>query len=199
MSYALPFAPHDRVIELGGGHAPMAPGHWPNVDVREGPGVDLVASFERPLPLASADWDGVVSKFAAEHISWRTVDAWFAECHRILKPGGVLVLVVPNLLEQMRLNVELGDSGRWRWDGGVAGRTFGDLNYEENGHKSGWSPDDICTALRGFTWAMDPPGVDGVPSKDGKFVQTWPGFASVLVVPFGELRTDMIVESRKAT
>jgi SAM-dependent methyltransferase len=145
----------------------------PNIDVRPGENVDLVADFEKPLPLESNQFDGVFSKFAAEHISWRTVDGWFAETHRILKPGGVLVLVVPNLLEQMRLNVELGDRGEWEWDNGVACRIFGDCDYPQNSHRAGWSPEAIARALRGV------------------------GYASVLVLPFGELRTDMIVECVK--
>jgi SAM-dependent methyltransferase len=181
MTYSLPFDPQQqRVLELGGGNAPLP--FTINVDVRPGPHTAFTADFEKPLPIRGQDFDGVFSKFAAEHISWRTVDGFFAETWRVLKPGGRLVLVVPNLLEQMRLGVELGDSGQWDVDPGhpasglneMSKRIFGDHDYGENAHRVGWCPEYICRALRAA------------------------GYASVMVVPFGELGTDMIVEAVKA-
>lgn len=168
MTYALPFASEMRLVELGGGMAPMI---RPNVDTRPGDTVDLVADFNAPLPIESSLFDGLLSKYSAEHVSWRKVDVFFAECARILKPGGVAVFVLPNLLEQCRHFVEVGDRGgelaRW------VCALFGDQDYGENAHAAGWSPTSICIALRKA------------------------GFDSVFVVPHGEFGTDMIVEARK--
>jgi SAM-dependent methyltransferase len=53
-----------------------------NVDVRIEPG--------RPLPLPDASADGVVSFQVLEHV-W-DLDWYLGECHRLLKPGGWLLL-----------------------------------------------------------------------------------------------------------
>ena len=127
--------PGPCVVELGGGAVP-----WirPNVDTRPGETVDLVADFNAPLPIASDQFDGIFSKYAAEHVSWRRVDAFFAECHRILKPGGVAVLVLPNTHEQCKLAVEKFDAARWDFNagGGVSEMLFGGQDYAENAHAS---------------------------------------------------------------
>lgn len=169
MTYALPFA-QGAVVELGGGTAPM---FHPNVDVRAAENVDLVVDFNAPLPFRDGSAPNLFSKYAAEHVSWRNIPQLWSECFRILAPGGTMVLVLPNLLEQARRAVEYGDSGRWHDENGVPCMIFGDLDYPENGHKVGWSPAAICAELRQA------------------------GFESVMVLPFGAVGTDMIVECRK--
>jgi ubiquinone/menaquinone biosynthesis C-methylase UbiE len=80
----------EKVIELGGGDAPL---FRPNVDVRPGPQTDFVADFNGPLPITSEEWDVVFAKYVVEHLSWRNVRGFLAECLRILKPGGRLVFI----------------------------------------------------------------------------------------------------------
>lgn len=174
MSYRLPFQQGQKVIELGGGAAPV---FRPNVDVRycndanEQRTVDFTADFDKALPITSDEWDGLFCKFAIEHISWRNVRGFIAECYRILKSGGVAVMVAPNLLEQARKFVEIAESygieDRW------VEMIFGSLDYPENSHKCGFSPEFACRLFREA------------------------GFSRVTVVPFGELRTDMIIEAVK--
>lgn len=168
MSYALPFQQGQKIIELGGGDAPV---FRPNVDARFGAQTDFTADFAKPLPITSDEWDGIFSRFAIEHISWRDVRGFISEMHRILKPGGVAVVIAPNLLEQARMFVKVADAGDLedRW----VTMIFGDLDYPENGHKCGFSPEFACRLFREA------------------------GFKSVIVVPFGELKTDMIIEARK--
>lgn len=167
MTYSLPFS---QAIELGGGTVPM---FRPNLDVRYAENVDIVASLDGPLPFSDASVPNIFSRYAAEHVSWRAIPGLWSECHRILAPGGFTVLVLPNLLEQARRAVEYGDSGRWHEENGVPCMVFGDLNYKENAHAAGWSPEAICRELRAA------------------------GFISVLVMPHGAVGTDMIVEVRK--
>ena len=114
MSYSLPFPHGARVVELGGGDRPQ---FRPNVDVRPGPSTDVVADLGWHLPIGNATFDGVFSQFAIEHVSWRRVHVFVQETFRILKPGGVAVVVAPNLLEQARRLVAVGDAGEWedRW------------------------------------------------------------------------------------
>jgi SAM-dependent methyltransferase len=164
MSYSLPFKPGDKGIELGGGHQPMV---RPNVDVRPGPFTDFTADFNKPLPIQSDEWDFVFSRYCIEHISWREVSGFIAEVHRILKPGGVAVMITANGEAQMRWALEQD------WDEKVSQCLAGDLDYPENSHKVFFNPAWIARLFRAA------------------------GFASVIVVPFGEFQTDMIVEARK--
>ena len=168
MSYQLPFRHGQKIIELGGGDAPV---FRPNVDARFGPQTDFTADFSKPLPITSDEWDGVFCKFAIEHISWRDVRGFIGEVRRILKIGGTAVVIAPNLLEQARKLVEVAESDgiddRW------VTMIFGDLDYPENSHKCGFSPEFACRLFREA------------------------GFSKVLVVPFGELQTDMIIEATK--
>lgn len=164
MSYSLPFKSGDKIIELGGGDAPI---FRPNVDVRFGLQTDFTADFEAPLPITSEEWDGIFTKFAIEHISWRKVDVLVSELHRILKPGGVAVVITANAEAQMRWALAQD------WDEKVSQCLAGDQDYSANTHKVFFNP---AWATRLFREA---------------------GFARVTVVPFGELKTDMIIEAQK--
>lgn len=168
MSYELPFKKGTKIIELGGGASPV---YRPNVDYRPGPATDFTADFNEPFPIQSDEWDGVFGKYVLEHVSWRKVRGFIAEVYRILKPGGVAVMVTANLLEQARKLVEVGDAEQLedRW----VGMIFGDQDYVENLHRCGFSPE---FAARLFREA---------------------GFQRVTILPFGELRTDMVIEATK--
>jgi len=170
LSYGLPFQPGAKVIELGGGACPIV---HPNVDVRQCfdsggmPTVDFTADFDKPLPITSEEWDGVFSKFAIEHVSWREVGGFIAEIHRILKPGGSAVIVTANAEAQMKWALAQD------WDEKVSQCLGGDQDYSNNTHKVFFNPAWIARLFREA------------------------GFARVTIVPFGELRTDMIVEAKK--
>jgi predicted SAM-dependent methyltransferase len=167
MAYSLPFNPSGKILELGGGTQPM---FHPNVDIREGPGIDIVADLSKPLPVDSDSYDGIFSKYALEHVSWRVMPALVKEAYRIVKPNGKAVFVIPNTKAQMEWALKQEDETYDK----VAQCLFGDLDYAENSHKSAFSP---AYAIKVFREA---------------------GFSDVAVVPHGELKTDMIVESRKA-
>lgn len=165
MTYTFPFTPGHKVIELGGGDAPL---FHPNVDTRYGVATDFTANFEEPLPITSEEWDGVFCKFALEHISWRKVPGFLIEVHRILKPGGVAVFVTANAEAQMRWALARGD-----WDEKIAQCLGGDQDYADNAHKAFFNPAYLARLFREA------------------------GFMRVLVLPFGELQTDLIVEAER--
>lgn len=164
--YELPFREGDKLIELGGGDRPLV---RPNLDVRPGSAVDIVADFEKPLPLDSAAYDGIYSSYVIEHLSWRTLKRFIAEVYRILKPDGIAVLLTANLLEQARTLVEKG-----HWEEGDIAMVFGGQDYPANTHRCGFSPE---YAARLF------------------FEQ---GFYEVKVIPLPWAATDMIIEARKS-
>jgi predicted SAM-dependent methyltransferase len=87
-------APTGRAVHLGAG------GHhldgWINVDVLPD-GVDLLADFVHALPFRSASVDFIHSEDLLEHLDLDAGKALLRDCHRVLKPGGVMRLLTPDL------------------------------------------------------------------------------------------------------
>jgi predicted SAM-dependent methyltransferase len=74
----------------------LAPG-WINSDVKPGPGVDLVADIRAGLPLADGCLDYAVSVHALQELSYPELLPALGELRRVLRPGGTLRLVLPDL------------------------------------------------------------------------------------------------------
>lgn len=84
-----------RRLHWGCGDTP-APG-WVNSDLRPGPGVDVVADIREGLPLEDESFDCVFSQHALPELGiYEQVDA-LRELRRVLRPGGVLRLSLPDL------------------------------------------------------------------------------------------------------
>lgn len=160
-----PFTADQKILEVGGGSQPL---FRPNLDIRDLPQVDRVADLSKPWPVEDAEFDGVFSKFAMEHVSWRNVRHFTGELFRTIKPGSTAFVIIPNTEAQIRWALEQGDD----WEK-ISQCLFGDQDYGENAHAAGFSP---AFAIRLFREV---------------------GFESVAVRPFGELATDMIIEAKK--
>src|SRR5215471_15542225 len=74
----------------------IAPG-WINADRKIGAGVDLACDIRDGLPLASNHFDYVVGIHALQDLSYPDLLPALGELHRVLKPGGVLRLGLPDL------------------------------------------------------------------------------------------------------
>jgi predicted SAM-dependent methyltransferase len=166
--------PGQRVLELGGG-ANRHEATTVNVDVRQAPGVDVVCDFDKdPLPFQDAEWDAVVSIFCLEHVNWRQTKRLLGEMNRVLKPGGHLILVVPNVAAQMAWAAQ----NKEGWDGkdffeSASECLFGSMDYEANTHKGFFVPESAKALVEGA------------------------GFEGVDIKPYGERSTDMAVGARK--
>lgn len=167
--------PGDKLLEMGGGAVPQV---RPNADVRQcydaqgNATVDFVIDFEQPLPFADSEWDGIFSCFSFEHVSYTKIPRLLAETLRILKPGGKLVLVVPNTSAQLQW-VIANPNG---WDGkdfftSVSEILYGSQDYENNAHKSFFNPVIITELLQKA------------------------GFEQIHVDPYGSRETDMVVQA----
>jgi predicted SAM-dependent methyltransferase len=66
---------------------------WTNLDQFAGEGVDLVATLDKPLPFPDDCFDLVHASHILEHLD--NYPEAIQEIHRILKPGGVFVVKVP--------------------------------------------------------------------------------------------------------
>lgn len=70
---------------------------WINTDVKETPEVDLIADIRKGLPLEDDSIEYAVSIHALPELEYGAVVPALRELKRVLKPGGVLRLVLPDL------------------------------------------------------------------------------------------------------
>jgi SAM-dependent methyltransferase len=83
---------------------------WLNSDIKEGPGIDISADIRGGLPLADGSVDYAVSIHALPELPYPDLVPALRELRRVLKPGGVLRLGLPDLERAMRAYLD-GDSG----------------------------------------------------------------------------------------
>lgn len=96
-----------RFLNLGSGAAHIRQDgvEWINIDSEPSHRPDVVMDY---LDLDKA-WsvDGIISIHSIEHLPWpEGVMKFFSVAHKILKPGGTLRLVVPDLMKVAKLYVE---------------------------------------------------------------------------------------------
>ncbi|PJZ70267.1 hypothetical protein CH373_12375 [Leptospira perolatii] len=83
---------------------------WTNVDfVKTGEGV-IKADLRRGIPFASASIDVVYHSHVLEHFEKSDAILFLKECYRVLKPGGILRIVVPDLERTVREYLRILDS-----------------------------------------------------------------------------------------
>ena len=128
-----------------------------NCDLLAGPAVDVVTPA-CPLPFESASVDEVLSEHMIEHLTYYQFNRAMAEWHRVLKPGGILVIECPDLLEVCRVFVESNEYGRYQSSGGywpviaqIYGHQRGKNEAEEMSqvHKSGYTKEHLIEVLSG--------------------------------------------------
>jgi SAM-dependent methyltransferase len=87
--------PAVRRLNWGCGRHPE-PG-WINSDRKAAPGIDMSCDIREGLPLADASIDYAVSIHALPEVPYPDLLPVLRELQRVLKPGGVLRLGLPNL------------------------------------------------------------------------------------------------------
>jgi SAM-dependent methyltransferase len=88
-------APPLRRLNWGCGTQPE-PG-WINSDRKQAPGIDLSCDIREGLPLEAGSIDYAVSIHALPEVPYSDLVPVLRELRRVLKPGGVLRLGLPNL------------------------------------------------------------------------------------------------------
>lgn len=68
-----------------------------NVDYAWQPGVDFCCDITKPLPFGSQSSNGIFSEHCLEHVPPDKALFFLKECFRILKPGKILRLAVPDV------------------------------------------------------------------------------------------------------
>jgi len=134
------FKPTDLVLEIGCGEKPVRhDGLWHTLDSRKLDTVDIVADVNEALPVADEKYDGVYASFLMEHIRLPKLRGFVGEVYRILKPGGVAIIITSNLYEQARVLIEKEEKGEVNDD--IIHMIFGGKpDFEENFHHSSLTP-----------------------------------------------------------
>lgn len=86
-------------VHLGPGPNWVKPDdHWINVDIDPRWG-DIVVDFQdfKSFPIEDGSVDCIYGSHVFEHMSIWVTDKLLSECHRILQPGGVLRMVLPDV------------------------------------------------------------------------------------------------------
>jgi len=85
----------DLLVNLGAG-ANGRPG-WVNVDIFKAPGVNCRYDCRKRLPFSDGAVRGIYCEHFFEHLDYtEEVPAFLSDCHRVLRPGGVLRIAVPD-------------------------------------------------------------------------------------------------------
>jgi len=75
---------------------------WLNTDFNPS-GSQIFLDATRPFPLPDNSFDTVYSEHMIEHVPWHGGRAMLRECYRVLKPGGTIRIVTPDLAFLVRL------------------------------------------------------------------------------------------------
>jgi SAM-dependent methyltransferase len=68
-----------------------------NIDFFTSPGISYGADIRYPLKISNNIFDGIICEHTFEHLSYVEASRLMHECYRILKPGGILRVIVPDL------------------------------------------------------------------------------------------------------
>jgi predicted SAM-dependent methyltransferase len=78
------------------------PEGWINSDMKEGPGIDIRCDIREGLPIDADSLDYAVAIHALPEVPYPDLVPVLAELRRVLKPGGVLRLALPDLDKGIR-------------------------------------------------------------------------------------------------
>jgi predicted SAM-dependent methyltransferase len=93
------------------------------------------------LPHADGTVDEIYCCHALEHVGWHQVPAVLREWHRVLRPGGLLRVIVPSLDFCCAVWLHGSDRDYARQI------MFGNQEHEGEYHKTGWKPEHLRADL----------------------------------------------------
>lgn len=129
-----------KLLNLGGGGNIIEGALTADLDPR----ADTYMNLAKPLPFADASIDLIFTEEFIEHISKADAAIMLRECHRVLKPGGVLRVATPDL-DWLGASVSAG----------IIPCDLVNSTFYEHGHRYIYSRAEMLAALvaAGFTEA----------------------------------------------
>jgi predicted SAM-dependent methyltransferase len=82
-------------LQLGTGLS-VLPG-WLNTDLQPSSVNVMAVDVTKPFPFEDASFDYIFSEHIIEHVPWRDGKFMLHECHRVLRPGGIVRIGTPDL------------------------------------------------------------------------------------------------------
>ena len=152
---------------------------YTGVDITPRPAADIVAPAHE-IPLADGSVEEIIAIHLLEHLYPWDAPVALKEWHRLLKPGGLLVLELSNLRKCCQNIVDgRADQGKDPRQLGMWG-IYGDDRYEDPFmlHRWGFTPESLIQLLKGagFVGAVETP---------------------TRFHPVGRIARDMRIEARK--
>lgn len=92
---------------------------WTNVDFRSCSEFVIAHDLSETIPIENRSFDFVYHSHLLEHFTKDDAQLFLAECFRVLRPGGILRVVVPDLEQTVRLYLEAleqATAGSVDWD-----------------------------------------------------------------------------------
>jgi len=92
------------MINLGSGHWKLK--GWVNVDLDAESRPDVCANLAMPLPFADGCADFMHTEDFIDQLDLKHAGQFLRECHRVLKPGGVIRVLTPDVEQLARLYLD---------------------------------------------------------------------------------------------
>ena len=105
-------------LNLGSGYYKLQ--GWINVDLDARSRPDVVADLAKGLPFADLTADFMHTEDFIDQLSLPDAMTFLVECHRILKPGGVIRVLTPDVEKLAQLYLEQPDRLLWLWRDAVS-------------------------------------------------------------------------------
>lgn len=130
-----------KKIEIGAGNKPRA--GYISCDARDIPGVDYVCSADN-LPFEDGGVDEIYSRHVIEHFTLREFIKILSEWNRVLRVGGTIYIICPNLLWHLKQILGGSHESFYTKERGENARYWG------FGSLFGWQQDDFDVHKFGY-------------------------------------------------
>lgn len=85
-----------KYLNLGSGPRGKVDSSWLNIDGYPDKNVHYFCDFSRPMPVPDESLDGIFTEHVVEHFDYVHGKELLTQCHRMLKKGGVIRIIVPH-------------------------------------------------------------------------------------------------------
>lgn len=129
----------ERKLEIGAGDSRLGP-EWETSDIRPGVADFCLAAWELEFEFDLDAFDALYASMVLEHIPRNMQAGTLRSWYQVLKPNGVLEIIVPDMEDIAYLIINGKDEEGIR-------RAFGEQDYAENTHVWGFTSKTLRKAL----------------------------------------------------